>query len=79
MSDCVQIMKRLHRYLDRDLTDAEVAEVKRHLGACPPCHQHVRFEESVRRLVRVTCTNEGAPEHLRAQIADRFRQGLRRL
>lgn len=78
MLDCIQTLMRLHRFLDRDLTDDEVAEVKRHLDACPPCHHHVRFEESVRRLVHNKCSGEGAPGHLRAFVADQIRQALDR-
>jgi mycothiol system anti-sigma-R factor len=77
--DCIQTLMRLHRYLDRDLTDDEVDDVKRHLEDCPPCHHHVRFEESVRRLVRIKCTGEGAPGHLRALIANQIRQAHERI
>ena len=79
MLDCIQTLMRLHRYLDRDLTDEEVAEVKRHLDACPPCLHHVHFEDEIRRLVRTKCTGDGAPQRLRVLITDQIRQAHDRI
>lgn len=73
MLNCLQTLKQLHRYLDRDLTDDEIADVKRHLAACPPCHHHVRFEEGVRRLVRTRCSGDSAPAHLRDRLLEKLR------
>lgn len=74
MLDCRQTLRRLHRYLDRDLTDDEVAEVKKHLANCPPCGRHVRLEESIRRLVRAKAACDCAPDHLRASIVEAWRR-----
>ena len=50
--DCVRV---LYPYLDRELSDAEVVEVRGHLEACGGCLHMYQFEESLRRLVQVRC------------------------
>ena len=67
-------MMRLYRYLDRELSDAEVAEVKGHLAACPPCGRHLRFEADLRRLVRTKASGDCAPQHLRNLIRETWRR-----
>jgi anti-sigma factor (TIGR02949 family) len=42
----------LQPYLDRELTEAERNEAKRHLKGCDYCQTRYRFEEGLRRLVR---------------------------
>ena len=78
MLNCLQTMIKLSRYLDRELTDDEVAEVKRHLTNCPPCGHHVRFEEDLRRLVRTKASGDCAPARLRSLIAEMWRPGAGR-
>ena len=56
--------------------------VREHLDACGGCLHMYQFEESVRRLVRVRCREQGAPESLRARITmtlavERLRQEQR--
>jgi mycothiol system anti-sigma-R factor len=52
----------LQPYLDRELTEAERAEAERHLEACPPCQRAYRFEESLRKYVRKSCTEQMSDE-----------------
>ena len=42
-------------YLDRELTDAEVAEAEEHLDDCDYCRRRYRFEESLRKYIRLSC------------------------
>lgn len=67
--DCVRAVRRLHSFLDKELSKEDVEEVQYHLDACPPCRAKFRFEESVRKLVRVKTRNEKAPPALRQKIA----------
>lgn len=64
MLDCDEVVERLYHYLDRELSDAEVAEVQRHLDACPPCRDRFTFEENVLRLVRTCARRLSAPPSL---------------
>jgi mycothiol system anti-sigma-R factor len=61
-------VKALHPYLDRELSDEDVIQVRGHLEACGGCLEVYKFEESVRRLVRVRCQEQGAPDSLRQRI-----------
>ncbi|MCC7106539.1 MAG: mycothiol system anti-sigma-R factor [Chloroflexi bacterium] len=69
--NCNDTMERLQTYLDRELTDTEVGEVKIHLDRCPPCLDHYKFEEKFRRLVRVNAGKNRAPAGLREVILRR--------
>ncbi len=70
---CAKTVKLLQEYLDRELTGDEVETVQGHLDRCPPCVKLFRFEESVRRLVRVHCERDCAPTSLREQILARLK------
>jgi mycothiol system anti-sigma-R factor len=63
--DCVQA---LNPYLDRELSDDDITHVREHLEACGSCLHVYTFEESLRRLVRVKCQEQSAPDSLRAKI-----------
>lgn len=43
MIDCKEAERRLHRYLDRELSSQEMAEVQSHLESCENCSAHFRF------------------------------------
>jgi mycothiol system anti-sigma-R factor len=66
--NCRDCAKALHPYLDRELSDDDVVQVRSHLEDCGGCLHQYQFEESLRRLVRVRCQEQGAPESLRARI-----------
>ncbi len=63
--DCETMMQP---YMDGMLTDAEVAEAKEHLEACPPCDKRYRFEEKLRHFVRVS-TDEPMSDGLRDRLS----------
>ncbi|MDQ3810412.1 MAG: mycothiol system anti-sigma-R factor [Chloroflexota bacterium] len=68
MITCANCLQALQPYIDRELSDADVAQVRLHLEACRGCLHLYEFEESVRRLVRVRCREQQAPDGLRARI-----------
>jgi len=65
--DCVRL---LERYLDRELSDQDVAEVKRHMKLCGSCENRFHFHAELKRLVRVSCCRGEAPESLRARLRE---------
>jgi mycothiol system anti-sigma-R factor len=67
--NCRDCAKALNSYIDRELSDEDILQVRQHLEACGGCLHVYQFEESVRRLVRVRCQEQGAPESLRAKIS----------
>jgi mycothiol system anti-sigma-R factor len=67
--NCRDCARALYPYLDRELSDEDVIQVRGHLEACGGCLQMYEFEESLRRLVRVRCQEQSAPASLRARIS----------
>ena len=72
--NCKETMARLQTFLDRELSEVEIREVRMHLEACPPCQNHFTFEERLRMLVKARCSPEKAPLSLRERICQKFRQ-----
>jgi mycothiol system anti-sigma-R factor len=66
--NCRDCAIALNPYLDRELSDEDVVQVRSHLEACGGCLHLFQFEESLRRLVRVRCQEQSAPESLRLRI-----------
>lgn len=68
MITCKDCLRALHHFLDNELSDDDVGHVKIHLDSCPPCQELFAFEISIRRLIRVRCLEQHAPETLRERI-----------
>lgn len=73
-TDCAGAMDRLHQYVDRELSETDLAEVKRHLDDCPPCERHFHFEENLKLLVHQKACPERAPAHLLSRILGNLKQ-----
>lgn len=73
--NCKETIARLQTFLDRELSEVEVSEMRMHLDACPPCLDHFRFEERLKILVQQRACPEKAPGALRARICQKFREG----
>ena len=59
----------LQPYLDRALTEAEVAKIDAHLRDCAYCHERYVFEARLREVVKDCCSGEPVP----AGFVDRLR------
>jgi len=66
--NCRDCVRALNPFIDRELSDDDVAQVRAHLEACGGCLHMYEFEESLRRLVRVRCQEQGASEAFRQRI-----------
>ena len=66
--NCTDCIEKLGSYLDRELNEAEVAEVTRHMDDCPPCKDLYEFQAGVKRLVKICCDRGQAPAHLRDKL-----------
>ena len=69
MINCQDCNRALNPYLDRELSDEDIVQVRQHLEACGGCLHVYQFHESLRRLVRVRCQEQVAPESLRTRIS----------
>jgi mycothiol system anti-sigma-R factor len=72
MYDCEDCAQRLEQLVDKELSGPEVAEIHIHLDACGDCTRRYRFQEGLKRLVKVSCSEGVAPAALR----ERLRQQL---
>jgi predicted anti-sigma-YlaC factor YlaD len=68
-ADCERCEELLQGYLDRDLTVEEVVVAEGHLGGCDYCRRRYRFEERLRRYIRVSAS-ERMPAGLMAKLAE---------
>lgn len=66
--NCRDCVTALNSFIDRELSDEDVVQVRAHLEDCGGCLHLYEFEESLRRLVRVRCQEQGAPDSLRERI-----------
>ncbi|MPY19559.1 zf-HC2 domain-containing protein [Paenibacillus glucanolyticus] len=47
--NCQEVVERMHRYLDRDLTSDETAEMYQHIALCPMCAETFNILKSLNR------------------------------
>ncbi len=59
---CGHCEEMMQPYLDRILTDEEMAEAETHLDECAHCRRRYRFEESLRVYVRQAVSEQMRPE-----------------
>ena len=65
---CERCEEVLQPYLDRELTEAELAQAEKHLDDCSYCRKRYRFEEHLRRYVREVVDEPMYPA-LKARLA----------
>jgi len=64
---CAIAVERLYRFLDHDLDEADMADVKRHLDECLRCLEAFDFELSLRVVIASKCRDQ-VPEMVRVRI-----------
>jgi anti-sigma factor (TIGR02949 family) len=67
--DCEKCEELLQGYLDRDLTPAEVLTAESHLDGCDYCRRRYRFEQALRRFIKVSAS-ERMPAGLIAKLTE---------
>ena len=65
---CTEVSKRLDDYLDRQLSDTEIALVARHLDECLVCASEYQFEATVLEGLKARLRRIEAPPHLLSAI-----------
>lgn len=64
---CDKCEQMMQPYLDRVLTDGEIAEAEQHLDGCDYCRKRYRFEVEFRTFVRQAVAAPMPPE-LKAKL-----------
>ena len=67
--NCDGCLEKLGRYVDRELSDQELDEVRGHLERCPPCQHQFQLQDGLKRLVKRCCDQGTAPTQLREKLA----------
>jgi anti-sigma factor (TIGR02949 family) len=65
---CEEMFRRLDDYLDRELTAAEMSQVREHLETCEVCAREYDFEEKVLVGLRDRLRRISAPRDLLSKI-----------
>ncbi len=65
---CEDAFRRLDDYLDRELTEREIAKIEEHLRYCAVCASEYRFEASVLCCVKEKVRRLKAPPDLLARV-----------
>jgi anti-sigma factor (TIGR02949 family) len=71
---CLETVRRLDDYLDRELSEAESHEVERHLETCDRCLQRFRFEAAVVEDLRMKLRRVTVPGALESRVRDLLRR-----
>jgi mycothiol system anti-sigma-R factor len=66
--ECRQALERLYTYLDGELTDQRLGEIRHHLEECSSCLEVFDFEAELKLVVARHCRDH-APEELRIRVA----------
>jgi anti-sigma factor (TIGR02949 family) len=66
---CEKCEELLQGYLDRDLAPEEVTVAEGHLDGCDYCRRRYRFEERLRRYIRLSAS-ERMPAGLLAKLTE---------
>jgi mycothiol system anti-sigma-R factor len=71
--DCLDALERVAFFIDRELAEADCAQIQKHLDDCGPCLDLYDLERAVKALVARSCS-EHAPDDLRERVLLRIRQ-----
>jgi mycothiol system anti-sigma-R factor len=70
---CADFLERIVYFLDNELDEADVADVRVHLDECAPCLQNYDLQRTVKEMVARSC-HETAPESLRQRVRVQIEQ-----
>jgi len=74
---CMEAIRRLDDFVDRELSADEIRLVEEHLETCARCTREIRFEERVIRDVRSKLRRIAVPPELEAGVWKRLRDEAR--
>lgn len=73
--ECGDCLERLYPYLDRELSPADLGEVRKHLDHCAGCDELFVLERVFLEQVRDHATSEVCPQGVRDRLVMRLRSG----
>jgi len=70
--DCSRARMQLYEYLDGEMAPGDINKIREHLAHCAPCLQEYDLDQTLKALIRRSCSCETAPLALRTQILARI-------
>jgi anti-sigma factor (TIGR02949 family) len=67
-ADCGDALRRLHEFLDGELTAERRHLIRTHLDACACCLEAFDFEAELRVVISTCCRDDAVPEGLRLRV-----------
>jgi len=71
--NCRECLEKLHPYLDRELSERELEEVRGHIDDCGGCETSVVFESVFLDRLKGSATSDVCPEGVRERLILRIR------
>jgi mycothiol system anti-sigma-R factor len=73
-TDCREVLDKVYAYLDGELTEHDVVEIRVHLDECSPCLQEYDLDKAIKALVAKHCGCDPVPADLRTKVLARIAQ-----
>jgi len=67
--DCLTVVRELWDYLDGELDEARIADVRAHLATCTGCREHVEFARGFVSLIGTWPVDAAHAGALRAKVS----------
>jgi anti-sigma factor (TIGR02949 family) len=74
LPDCEAVVRALWDYLDRQLSEADLAAIDAHLAVCEKCRAHAEFERRLIDEIRAVRAQQDEPDALRARVLAALRR-----
>lgn len=68
MDDCNETLKELETFLDGELGETELTEIRSHLHDCPGCLEAFDFHAELKAVIAQKCQSDPLPPGLLARI-----------
>jgi mycothiol system anti-sigma-R factor len=72
-TECQAFLEQIVYFLDNELAEDDVVEVRVHLDGCGPCSEQYDLQRAIKSLVARSCS-ERAPEALKAKVLYSIRE-----
>ena len=72
-SECADYLERIVYFIDNELDEADISEVRIHLDECGPCLEKYDLQRTVKQIVARSCS-EPAPDGLRERVRLQIQQ-----
>ncbi|GAA3232854.1 mycothiol system anti-sigma-R factor [Nonomuraea helvata] len=73
-TDCREVLDKVYAYLDGELTETDIVDIRVHLDECGPCLKEYDLDKAVKALVHKHCGCDPVPADLRSKVLARIAQ-----